>query len=181
MARALRFQTPEQPPCEVEVGRAKSKLRMLCARLGVLCNESDGPGRSRSTAARASSRGRLSATRPRSCMARRQQVSSGPDGRRDAPAGLLAPRSRWCPETGRQWWPRAVGRSFQEHAFRTGIHHSGAVRYPQPCHRHQRRKDDPRRFLHPDTIARISRLDLRARQVVEGFISGMHRSPFFGH
>ena len=42
-------------------------------------------------------------------------------------------------------------------------------------------KDDPRRFLHPETIAKISRLDLRARQVVEGFISGMHRSPFFGH
>jgi uncharacterized protein (DUF58 family) len=41
--------------------------------------------------------------------------------------------------------------------------------------------DNPRRFLHPETIARISRLDLRARQVVEGFISGMHRSPFFGH
>jgi uncharacterized protein (DUF58 family) len=41
--------------------------------------------------------------------------------------------------------------------------------------------DDPRRFLHPETIARISRLDLRAQQVVEGFISGMHRSPFFGH
>jgi uncharacterized protein (DUF58 family) len=41
--------------------------------------------------------------------------------------------------------------------------------------------DDPRRFLHPQTIARISRLDLRARQVVEGFISGMHRSPIFGH
>jgi uncharacterized protein (DUF58 family) len=41
--------------------------------------------------------------------------------------------------------------------------------------------EDPRRFLHPETIARISRLDLRARHVVEGFISGMHRSPFFGH
>lgn len=41
--------------------------------------------------------------------------------------------------------------------------------------------DDPRRFLHPQTIARISRLDLRAQHVVEGFISGMHRSPFFGH
>ncbi|HXG12738.1 MAG TPA: DUF58 domain-containing protein [Gemmataceae bacterium] len=41
--------------------------------------------------------------------------------------------------------------------------------------------DDPRRFLHPQTIARISRLDLRARHVVEGFISGLHRSPFFGH
>lgn len=43
------------------------------------------------------------------------------------------------------------------------------------------KEDDPRRFLHPETIARISRLDLRARHVVEGFISGMHRSPFFGH
>jgi uncharacterized protein (DUF58 family) len=41
--------------------------------------------------------------------------------------------------------------------------------------------DDPRRFLHPRTLARIQRLDLRARQVVEGFISGMHKSPFFGH
>jgi len=43
------------------------------------------------------------------------------------------------------------------------------------------KEDDPRRFLHPATIARISRLDLRARFVVEGFISGMHKSPFFGH
>lgn len=41
--------------------------------------------------------------------------------------------------------------------------------------------DDSRRFLHPETIARVSRLDLRARQIVEGFLSGMHRSPFFGH
>jgi uncharacterized protein (DUF58 family) len=43
------------------------------------------------------------------------------------------------------------------------------------------KEDDPRRFLHPETVARISRLDLRAQHVVEGFISGMHRSPFFGH
>ena len=41
--------------------------------------------------------------------------------------------------------------------------------------------DDGHRFLHPATIARISRLDLRARHVVEGFISGMHKSPLFGH
>jgi uncharacterized protein (DUF58 family) len=41
--------------------------------------------------------------------------------------------------------------------------------------------EDPRRFLHPKTIARISSLDVRAQQVVEGYISGMHRSPFFGH
>jgi len=37
------------------------------------------------------------------------------------------------------------------------------------------------RFLHPEAIKRISRLDLRARHVVEGFLSGMHRSPYFGH
>ena len=41
--------------------------------------------------------------------------------------------------------------------------------------------DDPRRFLHPQTVAKITRLDLRARHVVEGFISGMHKSPVFGH
>ena len=43
------------------------------------------------------------------------------------------------------------------------------------------KEDDPRRFLHPETIAKITRLELRARHVVEGFISGMHRSPIFGH
>jgi len=40
--------------------------------------------------------------------------------------------------------------------------------------------DDPKRFLHPATIATISRLDMRAKQVVEGFLSGQHKSPFFG-
>ena len=39
---------------------------------------------------------------------------------------------------------------------------------------------DSRRFLHPEAIARISRLDLRARHIVEGFLSGNHRSPYFG-
>ncbi len=39
---------------------------------------------------------------------------------------------------------------------------------------------DSKRFLHPDVIKRISRLELRARHVVEGFLSGMHRSPYFG-
>lgn len=35
-------------------------------------------------------------------------------------------------------------------------------------------------FLHPEAIKRISRMDLRARHIVEGFLSGMHRSPYFG-
>jgi len=39
---------------------------------------------------------------------------------------------------------------------------------------------DSKRFLHPDVVKRIARLDLRARHVVEGFLSGMHRSPYFG-
>jgi uncharacterized protein (DUF58 family) len=38
-----------------------------------------------------------------------------------------------------------------------------------------------KRFLHPEAIQRIARLELRARHVVEGFLSGMHRSPYFGH
>jgi uncharacterized protein (DUF58 family) len=39
---------------------------------------------------------------------------------------------------------------------------------------------DSKRFLHPEAIKRISRLQLRARRIVEGFLSGMHRSPYFG-
>jgi uncharacterized protein (DUF58 family) len=34
--------------------------------------------------------------------------------------------------------------------------------------------------LDPDMVARLSHLDVRARLVVEGFIAGMHRSPFHG-
>jgi uncharacterized protein (DUF58 family) len=34
--------------------------------------------------------------------------------------------------------------------------------------------------LHPEAVKRIGRLELRARHVVEGFQSGMHRSPYFG-
>ena len=37
-----------------------------------------------------------------------------------------------------------------------------------------------KRFLHPEAISRISQLELRARHIVEGFLSGMHRSPYFG-
>ena len=36
------------------------------------------------------------------------------------------------------------------------------------------------RFVDTGTLARISSLDLLARTVVEGFVSGLHRSPFLG-
>ncbi len=39
---------------------------------------------------------------------------------------------------------------------------------------------DSKRFLHPEAIQRITRLELRARHIVEGFLSGLHRSPYFG-
>ena len=35
-------------------------------------------------------------------------------------------------------------------------------------------------YLEPETISRLSRLDLIARLVVEGFITGLHRSPYHG-
>jgi uncharacterized protein (DUF58 family) len=39
---------------------------------------------------------------------------------------------------------------------------------------------DYRRYLDPRVLARISGLDLRARLIVEGLMSGMHRSPYQG-
>ena len=41
-------------------------------------------------------------------------------------------------------------------------------------------KTDYRKYLDPRTLAKIGALDLRARMVVEGFITGMHRSPYKG-
>ncbi len=37
-----------------------------------------------------------------------------------------------------------------------------------------------KRFLPPEAIARIARLELRARVVVEGVLSGLHKSPYKG-
>ncbi len=39
---------------------------------------------------------------------------------------------------------------------------------------------DSRSFFRPEVLSRISRLELRARRVVEGFLSGMHKSPYKG-
>src|SRR6266849_1012094 len=36
------------------------------------------------------------------------------------------------------------------------------------------------RFVDPKILARIGNLELLARTVVEGFINGMHRAPYFG-
>ena len=40
--------------------------------------------------------------------------------------------------------------------------------------------DDLRKYLDPKVLSKITRLDLQARLVVEGFIAGLHKSPFHG-
>jgi len=39
---------------------------------------------------------------------------------------------------------------------------------------------DYQKYLKPEVVSRLSRLDLVARLVVEGFITGLHRSPYHG-
>ncbi|MBN2070780.1 MAG: DUF58 domain-containing protein [Candidatus Krumholzibacteriota bacterium] len=41
-------------------------------------------------------------------------------------------------------------------------------------------KKDLSSFLQPEVVSRIARMDLRARLIVEGFIAGLHRSPYHG-
>ena len=40
--------------------------------------------------------------------------------------------------------------------------------------------DDRTRLLDPHFVSKLARLDLRARLVVEGFLTGLHRSPYHG-
>jgi len=39
---------------------------------------------------------------------------------------------------------------------------------------------DATMYLHPQTLARLGTLELRAKHIVEGVMSGMHRSPHYG-
>jgi len=38
----------------------------------------------------------------------------------------------------------------------------------------------PEKYLRPEVIQTVARLDLRARFIVEGFLAGLHASPFQG-
>src|SRR6202008_2184921 len=38
----------------------------------------------------------------------------------------------------------------------------------------------PEKYLRPEVIRQVARLDLRAKFIVEGFLSGLHSSPFQG-
>lgn len=43
------------------------------------------------------------------------------------------------------------------------------------------RQADRNKYLDPAVLSRIARLELQARLIVEGFVSGLHRSPFQGY
>ena len=40
--------------------------------------------------------------------------------------------------------------------------------------------DSLKRFLDPDTLNKLKGLELKARMIVEGYVSGMHKSPYHG-
>src|SRR5205085_9039460 len=40
--------------------------------------------------------------------------------------------------------------------------------------------DDPQRYLDPVALAKVRSLELQARLIVEGYLSGMHKSPYHG-
>ena len=40
--------------------------------------------------------------------------------------------------------------------------------------------ESPSKYLDPKVLNGISRLEIKARLIVEGFISGLHRSPYHG-
>lgn len=57
---------------------------------------------------------------------------------------------------------------------------------PTPDHpdldqqRHRAPEGDASLYLHPQTLARLGSFELRAKHIVEGVMSGMHRSPHHG-
>ena len=40
--------------------------------------------------------------------------------------------------------------------------------------------DDYRKYLRPETLAKLAGLPLKARLIVEGYVSGLHKSPYHG-
>ena len=40
--------------------------------------------------------------------------------------------------------------------------------------------DDPQRYLDPLNLAKVRSLELQARLIVEGYLSGLHKSPYHG-
>ncbi len=57
------------------------------------------------------------------------------------------------------------------------------MRFIRVVHRHPGylpRMEHVREYLKPEVVSRLATLELRARMVVEGFITGLHKSPYHG-
>jgi uncharacterized protein (DUF58 family) len=67
------------------------------------------------------------------------------------------------------WWKKK-----QEPAVALNPQDTAFLKTPHSSHH------NPNSFLDPEVLARVSSLEILARTVVEGFISGLHRSPFTG-
>ena len=50
----------------------------------------------------------------------------------------------------------------------------------RPARRGRRAVENSPKYLDPQTLARLEGLELRARLIVEGYVSGVHRSPYHG-
>ena len=77
--------------------------------------------------------------------------------------------------------PRAVGGDHQRHPRRSAARSraDAAFRYVMAAHTPSGALVGAR-FVDPVVLARIGNLELVARSVVDGFINGLHRSPYFG-
>ena len=64
----------------------------------------------------------------------------------------------WTVETDRGGWPSLDDRTSKDDAL----------------------AGTPEEYLRPEVIRQVARLDLRAKFIVEGFIAGLHVSPFHG-
>src|SRR5258708_1706257 len=50
----------------------------------------------------------------------------------------------------------------------------------EPTRRAMHETLDPQRYLDPLALAKVGSLELQARLIVEGYLSGMHKSPYHG-
>ncbi len=65
------------------------------------------------------------------------------------------------------WWSKKIEPTL-------GIQETELLKTPHSAYH------NPNSFLDPEVLGRVASLELLARTVVEGFISGLHRSPFTG-
>lgn len=76
------------------------------------------------------------------------------------------PQGQAAPET----WLERMMRS-----FKLAVTRSGAAKLAEPL-----RDPNPQRYLDPEMLTRVAMSPLLARVVVEGFLNGLHKSPFHG-